>query len=95
MPAQARKDLAGLGLKIPPTLADYRKLRKDFPQPFDAVTCLSSSIPHMPDDEEVARAFAGIRTVLKENGILVLSQGTSGHAAAGCYGAPNRASSPR
>jgi ubiquinone/menaquinone biosynthesis C-methylase UbiE len=77
MLAQARKNLAGLGLKIPLTLADYRELPEYFPQPFDAVTCLSSSILHMPDDEEVVRAFASIRTVLKENGILVLSQGTS------------------
>jgi SAM-dependent methyltransferase len=81
MLAQARKNLAGAGLDIPIHQVDYRELPQHYfaPEdaPFDAVTCLSSSILHMPDDDGSLRALCSMRDVLREGGILVLTQGTS------------------
>jgi SAM-dependent methyltransferase len=48
-----------------------------FDRQFDAVMCLSSSILHMPTKADVLRAFASMRAVLRDGGILVLTQGTT------------------
>ena len=77
MLARARRNLAGLGLEIPLHQVDYRQLPPYFAHPFDAVMCLSSSILHMPDEEQVRCAFQSMRGVLRKGGILVLTQGTS------------------
>jgi SAM-dependent methyltransferase len=77
MLSRARANLAGRGLQIPLHQVDYRQLPDRFSQPFDAVTCLSSSILHMPDETQVLRAFESMRGVLHPGGILVLTQGTS------------------
>jgi len=77
MLAQARKNLAELGVKVPLQKADYRELPGHFDRPFDAVVCLSSSILHMPNESEVLRAFRSMGQVLRDGGILVLTQGTT------------------
>jgi SAM-dependent methyltransferase len=77
MLAQARRNLAACELEIPLQQVDYRELPQHFARPFDAVVCLSSSLLHMPDDEQVLRALGSMRSVLRAGGILVLTQGTS------------------
>ncbi len=77
MLAQAHKNLAGAGIEVPLHQIDYRELPNHFYTPFDAVTCLSSSILHMESDEQVLRAFRSMRAVLRQGGILVLTQGTT------------------
>ncbi|MFC2037550.1 class I SAM-dependent methyltransferase [Chloroflexota bacterium] len=77
MLAQARKNLATYGAEVPLHQADYRYLPQHFERRFDALMCLSSSILHMPDETEAKRAFRSMRAVLREGGILVLSQGTT------------------
>jgi glycine/sarcosine N-methyltransferase len=77
MLAQARKNLAERGLKVPLQKVDYRELPQHFNRQFDAVVCLSSSILHMPNEAEVLRAFRSMRGVLRDGGILVLTQGTT------------------
>lgn len=77
MLARARKNLKGLNIKIPLHKADYRVLQKHLKRKFDAVVCLSSSILHMSDKKEVIKAFLGMRRVMHENGMLVLTQGTT------------------
>lgn len=77
MLAQAHKNLAGAGIQVPLHQVDYRALPQHFSEPFDAVTCLSSSILHMESDEQVLRAFRSMRAVLRRGGILVLTQGTT------------------
>lgn len=42
---------------------------------FDAVVCLSASLPHLQEDGELVRALACMREVLRSCGILVLDQG--------------------
>ena len=77
MLAQARKNLSQCGIEIPIYKVDYRILPESFEKRFDAVVCLSSSILHMPNEEEVRIAFRSMHEVLRENGILVLTSGTS------------------
>ena len=74
---QARKILAECGIDVPLYNVDYRKLPENFDRKFDAVACLSSSILHMPNYEEVIRAFRSMRKVLRDGGLLILTQGTS------------------
>ncbi|MEJ2736186.1 MAG: class I SAM-dependent methyltransferase [Anaerolineae bacterium] len=74
---QARVNLARLDLEIPLSQADYRELPQHYDQTFDAVVCLSSSILHMPDDQQARQALRSMRGVLRPRGILVLTQGTT------------------
>lgn len=77
MLAQARSNLAGSGIQVPLHQADYRALPQHFNTRFDAVTCLSSSILHMEDDDQVFLALRSIRAVLRRGGVLILTQGTT------------------
>ncbi len=77
MLAQARRRLAETSLAIELRRADYRELPSQLSVPFDAVTCLSTSIAHMRNEAEVIRAFRSMRDVLRDDGVLVLSQGTT------------------
>jgi glycine/sarcosine N-methyltransferase len=77
MLARARKNLRDVGLKIALCRADYRNLPRHFKARFDAVVCLSSSIFEMPNDAEVLEALVSMRGVLRDGGILVLTQGTT------------------
>jgi glycine/sarcosine N-methyltransferase len=77
MLAQATQNLTRAGLQVPLHRADYRGLPQHFDRSFDAVACLSSSILHMPNEAEVLRAFESMRQVLRDGGILVLTQGTT------------------
>jgi SAM-dependent methyltransferase len=77
MLAQARRNLAGAGIEAPLHQVDYRALPERFSTRFDAVTCLSSSLLHMEDDDQALLALGSMRAVLRRGGILVLSQGTT------------------
>jgi glycine/sarcosine N-methyltransferase len=77
MITRARKNLKSLGVGIPVHKVDYRALHKHFKCKFDAVVCLASSILQMSDKKEVIRAFLSIRRVLRDDGLLILTQGTT------------------
>ncbi len=77
MLAQAKQNLIRYGLSMPLVQLDYRDLHQNFFKKFDAVVCLSSSIFHMPDDREVLKAFNSMYQVLRDGGILILTQGTT------------------
>lgn len=75
MLARAQENLARHGLSLPLHLADYRDLPSHFAERFDAVACLSTSLEHMPDDQQALAALRSMRAVLREGGVLVLEQG--------------------
>ena len=77
MLAQARKNLAGKGIEVPLHQVDYRTLPQSFTTRFDVVTCLSSSLLHMEDNDQVFLALRSMRAVLRRGGILILTQGTT------------------
>jgi SAM-dependent methyltransferase len=79
-PAMLRKageNLCQRGIEIPLERVDYRNLPGHFPGKFDGVVCLTSAICEMPDSAEVLRAFESMRGVLRDGGVLILSQGTT------------------
>ena len=79
-PAMLRKAAENLGernIDVPLERVDYRDLPGHFTGEFDAVVCLTSAICEMPDSTEVLRAFESMRGVLRERGVLILSQGTT------------------
>ena len=72
MLVQARCNTAHPDTPIPLQQADYRDLPCHYQARFDAVVCLGS-IGYMPDNNEFLRAFRSMHTVLRPNGILVLT----------------------
>ena len=75
MLALAETKLAAAEAEIPLVRADFRELPEQFADSFDAVVCLSTSLPHLLDGAKILRALASMRHVLREDGILVLDQG--------------------
>lgn len=71
----AAENLSRFGVTVPLGRADFRELSPAFAGSFDAVVCLSSSLPHVPEENERIRALQSMGSVLREGGILVLSQG--------------------
>lgn len=74
---RARENLEERELEIPLARADYRELPGQFSERFDAVVCLSTSILEAGDEEQVLRALRSMNGVLRDKGVLVLSQGTT------------------
>lgn len=65
---------AGLrGLSIDVGQADMRDLSESVNGPFEAVICFDNSVPHLLDDAEILKAFAGFRDILSRDGLLLLS----------------------
>jgi len=75
MVAEARRKIEVAGAEIALAVADFRELETHFDEPFDAVTCLSTSLPHLLEEAEIVRALRSMRAVLRPGGILVLDQG--------------------
>lgn len=71
---RARQNLAGRGVTVRLARADFRCLPYREGQ-FDAVLCLTTSLPHLLEEREVVTALCSMRGVLRQGGILVLSQG--------------------
>jgi ubiquinone/menaquinone biosynthesis C-methylase UbiE len=77
MLSQARENFLRLGVDVSLTRCDFRELEKHFDDQFDAVVCLSTSLPHLHKDKELIRALTSMRGVLKSGGIVVIDQGTT------------------
>jgi len=76
MLAVAEEKMKRLGLDIPLTNADFRELPEHFPEPFDAILCLSTSLPHVQTEEEMIRALKSMSASLMDRGVLILTQGS-------------------
>jgi glycine/sarcosine N-methyltransferase len=72
---QARKKLSHHGYDIPLKNIDFRDLSKQYSKRFDAVLCLTTSLPQLLDEGEIVRALKSMRQVLTPKGMLVLTQG--------------------
>jgi glycine/sarcosine N-methyltransferase len=75
MLGRARERLRTAEAEIPLVRADFRHLPRAVAGPFDAVVCLSTSLPHLHDEAEIVRSLESMRAVLRDGGILVLDQG--------------------
>ncbi|KPK70332.1 hypothetical protein AMJ87_09075, partial [candidate division WOR_3 bacterium SM23_60] len=77
MLAQARTNLEKVSIHVKLTQCDFRELEKHFAQAFDAVVCLTTSLPHLHEDSDLIKALVSMKTVLTDRGIVVVDQGTT------------------
>ncbi|MBN1882341.1 MAG: methyltransferase domain-containing protein [Deltaproteobacteria bacterium] len=77
MLAVAQENIKRLGLQIPLTRADFRSLPEHFSEPFDAILCLSTSLPHVGSEDEMIRALSSMYASLTDRGVLIITHGTS------------------
>ena len=75
MLAQARRKLSQHQIEIPLEHVDFRELPQHYDRRFDAVLCLTTSLPQLLKESEIGKALQSMREVLNPNGILVLTQG--------------------
>jgi len=75
MLAKARENLSSRGLDVPLKQVDFRELPQHFDTHFDAVVCLSTSLPHLLEEAQILQTLESMRAVLRDGGILVLTQG--------------------
>jgi glycine/sarcosine N-methyltransferase len=69
---QARRNAASAGVEVELAAAPFGGLARVFPGPFDAVTCLGNSLPHLLDDASLAACLADFAALLKPGGVLVI-----------------------
>ena len=75
MLARAGKNLAAAQVNVPLHQIDFRELPAHFDQPFDAVACLSGSLMEAADEAEMLSALCSMYAVLRDGGLLILTQG--------------------
>ena len=73
----AEQNLKGHNLDIPIKQCDFRYLERAFDEKFDAIVCLSTSLPHLHTDEDLITALKSMKNRLNDDGLLVLTQGTT------------------
>jgi len=73
----ASENMKKHGKSIPLNQCDFRFLEQKYTETFDAVVCLTNALPHLYTDEDLITALTSMRNRLNENGILVLTQGTT------------------
>lgn len=73
----AKKNLEMLGKNIPLYQCDFRYLEKVYHNTFDAIVCLTTSLPHLHTDEDIVTALVSMKNRLNDTGVLVLTQGTT------------------
>lgn len=72
-----RKNLCRSGLNAPTKKADFRYLEQAWSEKFDAVLCMRQSIGHLHTCEDLNTAFKSILNRLNDQGILIMTQGTT------------------
>ncbi|HET6487932.1 MAG TPA: class I SAM-dependent methyltransferase [Spirochaetia bacterium] len=68
----ARRNAAAAGVTVTFTVAGFGDLAARLGGPFDAVTCLGNSLPHLPDDASLDAAFRDFARALRPGGLLVI-----------------------
>jgi glycine/sarcosine N-methyltransferase len=72
MIAQARQAAADAGVPVELAVAPFGAIAEALPGPFDAVTCLGNSLPHLPDDASLAACLTDFASLLRPGGLLVV-----------------------
>lgn len=72
MIAQAHANARKAGVDVQWKVAGFGELSRAFEGPFDAVTCLGNSLPHLPDDEALTGALCDFARLLGPGGLLVI-----------------------
>jgi SAM-dependent methyltransferase len=70
--ARAAREAAARGAQVPTAAADMRRL-PFAPDVFDVVVCADNSVAHLLTPPDVEAALAGMRRVLRDDGLLLLT----------------------
>ncbi len=73
----AEKNLSGQGKHIKLKQCDFRYLESAFEEKFDAIVCLTTSLPHLHEDADLITALKSMKNRLNDGGILILTQGAT------------------
>lgn len=73
----AKENLSGLNKDIKLAQSDFRYLENAFDEKFDAIVCLTTSLPHLHEDEDLITALKSMKNRLNDNGVLILTQGAT------------------
>ena len=73
----AKKNLDERGCNIPLHQCDFRYLEKTFDFRFDAIVCLTTSLPHLHTDEDLLLAVQSMKNRLNDRGLLIFTSGTT------------------
>ncbi len=73
----ATQNLQERGLSIPLRQCDFRCLEEVFEETFDAIVCLTNSLPHLHTDEELLQAVSSMKKRLNPGGLLIFTSGTT------------------
>lgn len=72
MIAKAKANAKKAGVKIRFVRSGFEELPTAFPTPFDVVTCLGNSLPHVLTDKELLATLEAFHAVLRPEGMLVI-----------------------
>ena len=73
----AKRNLQERGHSIPLSQCDFRYLESEFNINFDAIVCLTNSLPHLHKDEDLLMAIKSMKNRLNPGGLLVFTSGTT------------------
>jgi len=73
----AKGNLEKYGKAIPLYQSDFRYLEQNLSDTYDAIVCLTTALPHLHTDSDLITALKSMRNRLNDNGLLVLTQGTT------------------
>ena len=72
MIGRARENARATGVDVDLQAAAFGELAGRFNGPFDALTCLGNSLPHLIDDRSLAAALLDFASLLRPGGVLVI-----------------------
>jgi glycine/sarcosine N-methyltransferase len=69
---RARQNARDAGVSVDFRVAGFGACAGAWSAPFDAVTCIGNSLPHLPDDASLSRCLADFAAALRPGGTLVI-----------------------
>lgn len=76
----AKRNLSEHEQEIKLRQCDFRYLENAFEEKFDAILCLTTSLPHLHEDSDLITALKSMKNRLNDGGILILTQGLRPYA---------------
>jgi len=72
MIGKARENARAAGVEVELQAAAFGELSRRFTGPFDALTCLGNSLPHLVEDSSLAPALSDFASLLRPGGVCVI-----------------------
>jgi len=69
---RAKRNADEARVKVRFVKANFEQLGNKFKKPFDAITCLGNSLPHVLTDRELTATMESFASVLRPGGVLVI-----------------------